>query len=491
MRRADRRAFRLAYIAWIFGIFAYFLPAATWNPVSRFNLTRAIVEHGTIRVDPYVTSTGDRAKVGEHWYSDKAPGMGVLAVPAYAFMRGVHALRGMRVDYEAGGTEQRPAVHFVPNLAFQQAFYVCSLTTSGVAGTAIALLLFELLRRRTSARVAFLASSMIVIGSPLLPYSTTFYGHVPAAAFLLGAIECLDLRGRLPWVSRPSPRRLRVAGLCFALAATCEYLTVFPGALVATWFLSRVRSGERLRTLRELAFGAVGPLACVAIYNTAAFGAPWRTGYSFETNQAFAAGHARGLLGLGWPSFEALYGLTFGSLRGLFHLWPVLAIAAMFAGLHAYRRKDWAVGAGLAALALLFVLNSGYYMWWGGAAVAPRHVLPGIPYLAAGLVLALRGARRWVAVGVVALFVFGAATSVGLTGVGVEAREHGDLFRDHLLQKLAEGKIRTFAGASNLGQKLGLPATPVSLVPLLVWIAVGYGYLLYRLRQSSAARRFS
>ncbi|HEY3499725.1 MAG TPA: hypothetical protein VGK73_33770 [Polyangiaceae bacterium] len=491
MRRADRRAFRLAYLAWIFGIFAYFLPAATWNPVSRFNLTRAIVERGTIRVDPYVTSTGDRAKVGDHWYSDKAPGMGVLAVPAYAIMRGVHALRGMRVDYEAGGSEQRPAVRFVPNLAFQQAFYVCSLSTSGVAGTAIALLLFELFRRRTSTRVAFLASSMIVIGSPLLPYSTTLYGHVPAAAFLLGAVECLDGRGRLPQVSLPSRRRLQLAGLCFALAVTCEYLTVFPAALIAVWFLVRVEPAERLRSLLALSLGAAGPLALAALYNTAAFGAPWRTGYSFETNQAFAAGHAQGLLGLGWPRAEALYGITFGPLRGLFHLWPVLAIAAMFAGLHAYRRKDWAIAAGLAALALLFLLNSGYYMWWGGAAVAPRHVLPGVPYLAAGFVLALQGSRRWIAFAVIALFVFGAATSVGFTGMGVEAREHGDLFRDHLLQKLADGKIRTFAGASNLGQKLGLPATPISLVPLLVWIGCGYVYLLHRLRQASAARRFS
>jgi hypothetical protein len=130
-------------------------------------------------------------------------------------------------------------------------------------------------------------------------------------------------------------------------------------------------------------------------------------------------------------------------------------------------------------------------MWWGGAAVAPRHVLPGVPYLAAGLVLALRTNRRWLTFGVVALFVFGALTSVGLTGAGIEAREQGDLFRDHLLQKLAEGRLRTYAGASNLGQKLGLPATPISLLPVLAWIAGGYAYLLHRLHQSSAARRFS
>jgi hypothetical protein len=490
LRTADRRAFRVAYAAWIFGIFAYFIPAATWNPVSRFNLTRAIVEHHTIRVDPYVTSTGDRSKVGEGWYSDKAPVVAVLAVPAYAVMHGIHRIRGMRPDYKAEGTYERPAVRFVPNLAYQQAFYVCSLATSGIAGTAVALLLFELLRRRATSRIAFLSSSMVVLGSPLLPYSTTLYGHVPAAAFLLGAITLLDPRATSPPSTLPSPGRLKLAGACLALCSGSEYLTALPCALVALWFLRIATRNERGRALLQLLIGGALPVAFVALYNTAAFGAPWRTGYSFETSSEFAAGHAQGLLGIGLPRWEGLYGLTFGRLRGLFYLWPLLVVALMFAGLHAYRRRDEAIRIGLAVLLLLLLLNSGYYMWWGGAAVGPRHLLPGVPYVAAGLALALSSARRWLKVVVVALALISAASSIGVTGVGIEAPERGDVLHDHLLRKLALGRMRTFAGASNLGQKFGLPATPVSLLPVVVWVVAGYGYLLLRLQKASAKERF-
>ena len=44
---------RLGYAAWLFGAFCYFLPAATWSPVSRFDLTRAIVEQHTLVIDSF------------------------------------------------------------------------------------------------------------------------------------------------------------------------------------------------------------------------------------------------------------------------------------------------------------------------------------------------------------------------------------------------------------------------------------------------------
>src|SRR3954465_259920 len=178
MRKSQRRAFQLAYAAWLLGVFAFFIPAATWNPVSRFNLTRALVERGSLVVDPYVSSTGDRSQVGEHFYSDKAPVVAFLAVPAYAVVYGFDSLRGSRPDYRAFSTPSTPAQRVVPNRAYQQALYVCSLSTCGVAGIAIALLLFTLIGRRSSPRAAFIGSSLTVLGTPILPYATSLYGHV-------------------------------------------------------------------------------------------------------------------------------------------------------------------------------------------------------------------------------------------------------------------------------------------------------------------------
>src|SRR5689334_24289818 len=79
-----------AVFALVLVAYAWFYQAGGWNQNSRFDLTRAIVERHTIAIDAYADDTGDKAERGGHWYTDKAPGLSLLAVPAYAI---VHATR--------------------------------------------------------------------------------------------------------------------------------------------------------------------------------------------------------------------------------------------------------------------------------------------------------------------------------------------------------------------------------------------------------------
>src|SRR5207249_4759356 len=60
--------------------YAYFYHGGGWNENSRFDLTRAIVEHHTLRIDAYHQNTGDKAFFDGHYYSDKAPGLSLAAV---------------------------------------------------------------------------------------------------------------------------------------------------------------------------------------------------------------------------------------------------------------------------------------------------------------------------------------------------------------------------------------------------------------------------
>ena len=71
----------------VFASYAYFYEGGGWNQNSRFDLTRAIVEHGTLCIDAYHENTGDKAYYGGHFYTDKAPGQPLLAVPAAAVTR--------------------------------------------------------------------------------------------------------------------------------------------------------------------------------------------------------------------------------------------------------------------------------------------------------------------------------------------------------------------------------------------------------------------
>jgi hypothetical protein len=485
MKRAHLRTFRLAHAAWLFGIFAFFIPAATWNPVSRFNLTRAIVEGATLQVDQYITSTGDRSLVNGRWYSDKAPVIAFLAVPPYAVIRATQVLRGAHPDYKAYSTPKIPAARVIPNKAFTQALYVCSLATSGVAGVAIGLLLFELLRRRTTWRTAFVASTIAILGSPLLPYATSLYGHVPAAALILAALVCLDPRGSRPRGATPSARRIRIAGACFALAAGTEYLPAVAIVLVSLWFLLKLPRSDKLRGALNLGAGAVVPAVLVATYQTVVFGAPWKTGYSYEERPEFAAGHEIGILGVHLPHWDGALGLTFGERRGLFYIAPVLLLGLILTVRYVARRKDWTVGAGLLVLGSLFFMNAGYYMWWGGASAGPRHLIPGLAFLSIGLVPVLRSKRRWLRWLGGTLAVISVANCVAITLVGIEPPEFADILRSWVWPRLRDARFASMNGASNLGLKLGLPPV-ASVLPLLAWGLVGYEYLL---SQSPRSRR--
>jgi hypothetical protein len=476
VNRDERRTFRVTYAAWLFGIVAYFLPAATWNPVSRFDLTRAVVEDGTLSIDRFVSNTGDRSLVHGHWYTDKPPLVSFAAVPVYVLVHAVQHLRGAAPEAHVLGTDAHPAVRVTPNRAFQQGFYACSLATSGVSGVLIGLGLFELLRRRMSSGTALASATLVVLGTPIFPYATSFYSHVPAAALLLWAVVCLDQRGVRPVGALPSLQRMRWAGACLALAPGCEYLTLFPAALIGLWFVLDARQSDRLVVARELALGGLAPALALAAYHAAAFGAPWRTGYSFMTKPEFVAGHASGVLGIHTPTLAGSYGLLLGVRRGLFYVSPLAVFGVMFGIQHARRRKDLAFGAGLAALGALFALNAGYYMWWGGAAAGPRHLVPGLAFLAVGVAVGLRLRFRWARVLTVVLGLVSIANMLALTAVGMEAPELGDILGSYAWPQLLAGRLADRAGASNLGVKLGLGGL-ASLVPLILWGVGGFAYL--------------
>jgi hypothetical protein len=476
VKRADRHFFRLAYAAWLLGIAAFFIPAATWNPVSRFDLTRAIVDRHQLSIDADASSTGDRALVRGEWFTDKAPMPSLLALPTYALTRGVQALRGARPAYRAYGTATTPAIRFYPNAPFQQALYLCSLMTAGLGGMAIGLLMFELLRRRTSSRNALFASTVAVIGTPILPYATSFYGHVPAGAALLGALVALDTRGQRNPAGTPTRARVRLAGLCLALAPGCEYITAGPAALIGLAFLLQVPRGARLQAVLDLALGALAPVLAVSAYHTVVFGAPWRTGYSFIARPEFAAGHAHGLLGINLPRWQGLVGLTVGTRRGLFFLSPVLLAGLVLGAARAWRTRDRTLLVGLLASLLLLLMNAGYYMWWGGAAAGPRHLVPTIALLAAGLALFHGKHRRWAAPVLTALALISIVNCVALTVVGIEAPENGNILTTFVWPALREGRVSSNAGAANIGLKLGL-APAISTLPLIGWLTLGYWYL--------------
>src|SRR5262245_7050208 len=59
----------------------------TPNPVSRALAVLTLWEDGTYRIDQFADRTIDKSRVGEHFYTDKAPLPTLLAVPLYGLLR--------------------------------------------------------------------------------------------------------------------------------------------------------------------------------------------------------------------------------------------------------------------------------------------------------------------------------------------------------------------------------------------------------------------
>src|SRR5262252_3392893 len=81
----------------LFISFAYFYEGGGWHQNTRFDLVRAIVENGTVRIDLYHENTGDKAHVGVHYFMDKAPGGSLVAGPLVGLVRGLMRIAGAKL----------------------------------------------------------------------------------------------------------------------------------------------------------------------------------------------------------------------------------------------------------------------------------------------------------------------------------------------------------------------------------------------------------
>ncbi len=461
--RADRARWSVTVLAFVSA--AYFLPGATWSPVSRFCLTRAIVERRSLEITPFAASTGDRAEVSGRFYTDKAPVPSLLAVPPYAAFYVVAKARHRLPAFRAEGTPDAPAQHVVPSPAFRNGLYASTVLTAGVAFAGLAWALFGVLLRRVSREAAALGTAATLLGTPLFPYATSLFDHTIAAALLFGAFALLDPlaeHDRRPWWPT-------AAGALLGLSVGTEYIAAVPAAILAAFAVVAMQGRPRTAVLSRLLLGAAGPLALLASYHLACFGSPFRTGYSFVTHPAFAHGQSSGFFGITWPRLSPLAGLLLGRSRGLFYVSP-LALIGVVQGAREWRRaRDPALLLGALVLSSLLLISASYYLWDGGRALGPRHLVPGLGFVGIGIGYAF---ERW---RVVAASLAGASIAVMVLGtaVGIEAPRDTDVIFSYVIPAIREGSIARAPGASSWGLLLGL-SHQQSLAPIALIVLGGF-----------------
>jgi hypothetical protein len=351
------------------------------NETSRWALAAAVVEEGTLEVTAPARLLGPRmedvAVVDGRLYSNKAPGVALVALPGYLAARpfvGPPSARSLR-----------PA-----------------LTAMRLAAATLPVLLLALVFARLAppeGRVQALFG--LLFATPLLAYSLLLFSHALVAACLFGAWAALF---------GPSPRdagRFRdvLAGALLGLAVLSEYPAAIPAlvlVLVAAW-------GAPVR-LMGIVLGGLPFALALGAYNAACFGSPFQLSSGLEKDAAFRALAREGLFGIGLPRPAILGRLLLDPSKGLLVLTPLFLLLPA-ALLEARRKLEPRAFLGLLLVPLAILLTyGGYPNWHGGFTVGPRYLVGALPFLAFPLAFA-----RW---GLVATALAGAsAAAVALTAL--------------------------------------------------------------------------
>jgi hypothetical protein len=342
-----------------------------WRPLdndnvwARMGMVFSLVERGSWNIDRAVAEhrTIDWAKTGGHYYSNKAPGCAILAVPLYAAQ--------LFVERRLGIPSDRPA-------ARDTATYIANLTL-GILPTLFALAcLWRLLYRelRLPAGWAFGFTAIWALASLALPYSVIFFGHQSAAAFFAIAM-CMSAEE----LRRPSaelrPRRLARAALLMGVAVW------------TAWLLWRTRLDRRV--LLSWILGGLAPAVFLLAYHRICFGSPLRTAYDLSIMNPNFVPISR----WEWPQLGRLFEVTVRPYRGLFYCTPVYFL--MLVGLDALPRDGreipelWPAAVAVVAS---FLLLAAFPSYFGGSNIGPRYFTPALPLATLLLIPVRRTAPR-------------------------------------------------------------------------------------------------
>lgn len=432
----------------LFVPFAYFNHSDGWNQGARLAELHAIVLHGTLAIDAYHEITGDKALIGGHYYSEKAPAIVLMALPAFAAT--VAAQRSAGVDPDS------PEGWRVSN-------WTATAGSVGILAAMGGVAFFSLLRHRMSGLAALISTYALFLGSIAFPYATALFAHAGTIGLLAIALWAV--------FSRETARRDYIAGLAAGLAVASEYPAVLPVAAIALY----LTHANPVRAWRY-GLGLIPAVILILGNNYLIAGSPFAIGYG--SNPAFPEISASNAFGFNLPDPEALRHLVWGEYRGLLFWSPVLVMA--LPGIVMLFRDDRPTAWMIAIVFTFIMLQVGsFYSWFGGNAVGPRYLAPALPFV--GLAAA-HGIKRFPIPGAIIT-----AASVALMGMvtAIAIDPPQDVLTP--MQSFFLVRWRTDRFAGNLGTLLGLShAASLAVLVAVVAAAAAGVWLLTRPRTAAA-----
>jgi hypothetical protein len=459
----------------LFTSYIYIFPRwADPNQNSRLDMVVAVVDDGTFQIDRYVKNTVDYARVGNHYYSDKAPGAAFLGIPIYWGVSFILDLPWVNKITERLANNQAFQATLNPEgtgileekVRFAIAQVIITMVVSALPTAFLGVLIFRMQKLFTIGTDLRLAVSLLYgLFTPVLAYAGAFYGHQLSALLLFWAFY-------KAFIHQPLQKKdLLLIGLLLSYSIITEYPAALIAGGIGVYLLYGLISERRYLDLFWLVpLGAI-ILSIWMVYNQAVFGGPLTLGYG--SSELWTSQHQTGFMSLSTPTWEAFWGTTFGKFRGLFFYAPITLL--FVPGLWMWWRsrvfrKEWFLTVYCVVSMLLF--NSASVMWWGGFAIGPRYILPMLPFMAISWIFPLLYLQRniFLRPGVIllGLWSFVSIWSISMAGRSFPPDSINNPLVEYAYPNIASGNI-----ARNVGTVFGLGGI-ASLIPLFI-LYLGYG----------------
>ena len=452
--------------------YAYFYQDPAYNGNTRLALTMAIVKEGQLNIDSIISkpgyTTGDLAKYDGKFYSDKAIGSSVLGALVYY---PIYRLLGHYRIFFSTPDEKHLLTFLVMGLS------------SAIAGTLIFILCEYLSKSRFR---AFIVTLAIALGTMSYPFSVVYLGHQLAASFLFGAFFLIFLLKIQSDSAGVKIYHIFLIGLVMGLALLTDLTTtivVLPLVIYYGYVLWTRKLHKGVMAWIIPALGGLIPILVMVAYNLQVYHAPFVSGYQYEYDPFYKANMANGIMGIGLPRLDVLFYETFHPAQGIFWQSPVL-IMTLVGGFIMLRTKQFKVELAIAAFACgaYLLMNSGYFLWWGGDSFTPRHIIPMLPFLCLPLVFVPRKLFP-----VVIVLTFISVVQMGIVGASkvliqddfIATLSSSGFFAysaiyNFCLQQLIDGNFAWNIGQAVFGLKGWVSLLPLALIisGATLWMAI-------------------
>jgi hypothetical protein len=338
----------------------------TPNPVSHALPVLTLTDSGTFRIDQYQNHTGDKSKVGDHYYSDKAPLPAVLAVPFYRLMQ----ITGLaKTDANTGKKYPIYIWSAVTQADGRDYQFPTVIPVLVMGGLLFASLPFALMIFLTFAKIRGAGGSvspvllvmMSFYGSFIFIFSGTFFNHILTAFFLL--LSYIFVKDR----------RYLLSGLFAGFSFACES----PVAIaIPVWALLIWLNEKKIKDSVIFCLGAAPGVLFIMLFNYSVSGHPFTMINAYSADRVFQSIHSA--YGFSLPTLASLWGLSFSFYMGLLPHIPALLLCAYFLVREMLNRYPMQslFKSYLAMFAIpFFLVIASSFAWWGGWSYGPRYLM--------------------------------------------------------------------------------------------------------------------